>query len=152
MRRPRRPTVLPCTAALLVLAGCAASSSAPRSQAGAFAERAELPIPEDLRREIELAEAIGVELYLLDHVAAIGTDVLREKVGAIEGLGLGGYLPLREGDDTGQMKNSFLITFFTAERPPRVAYQVRLFTEPERQAELEAFDPPEPRLWAFHCS
>jgi len=136
-------TVLRCVL-LLMLAGCTASVLPPRSQQKQSEERFELPIPTDLREHIERAEQVGRQLYLLDKVAAIGTDVLRERLGKLEGAGLEGYLPLREGDDEGRPKDSFLVSFFATGEPARVAYEVRVFARPGRQTEYHAFDPLKP--------
>ena len=129
---------------LFMFAGCAASPAPGRSQPNQDQHRSELPIPTDLQEHIERAEQIGVQLYLLDKAAAIGTDVLRDKLGNLESQGLGGYLPLREGDEQGRDKDSFLVTFFTTGQPAQVAYEIRVFIRPGTQTEYHAFNPPKP--------
>lgn len=90
---------------LLVMTGCAARSASLVSRHND--EAALLPIPADLQEDIGRAERIGLQLYLLDKAAWIATDVLREHVGKLEDAGIGGYLPLREGDDEGHDKDRF---------------------------------------------
>jgi hypothetical protein len=100
-----------------------------------------------LRDEIAKASAIGSQLYVLDKVAAIGTDVLLANVKDVEGQGLAGYLPLREGDDEGRPKDSFLVSFFTSEMPPRIAYEIRI--APDTAPEFRAHTPPKPAVPGF---
>jgi hypothetical protein len=61
--------------------------------------------------------------------------------------GLVGYLPFQEAGDDGKPRNSYLVSFFTGETPPRIAYQIRV--EPGVKPEFEAFDPPKKCADAF---
>ena len=122
--------------ALGTVAGCARtgtpSSSEPR--------QTDLPIPSEFRSHIRKAEGIGGQLYTLDKVAAIATDVVMKRVPDFRSKGVGGYLPLREAGDDGRPKDSFVVTFFTADDPPKTLYEIRI--KPNSPAEFEAFDPP----------
>jgi hypothetical protein len=100
----------------------------------------DLPIPPELHAKISRAELIGRQLYVLDKVSAIATDVLAAYSPNFRDEGLGGYLPLLEMDEQGRSTESFTVSFFTREDPPRVAYEVRM--KPDMRPELEAFDPP----------
>jgi hypothetical protein len=135
---------LPFRTFVLVLAlasGCAAPAARVPSQSSQ-ADRF-LPIPADLRERAELAEDIGAQLYVLDKAAWIATDVLEAKVGNLETAGIGGYLPLREGDSTGKPVDSFIVSFFSSTARDRIAYEVRVFfSDPAREASFQAFDPP----------
>jgi hypothetical protein len=123
---------------LAMLLGCVsrppAGSPAPPSSDGA-----EVPIPVELREQVERSSEIGKYLYTLDKVAALGTDVLQANVGDLQTAGIVGYIPLQEGDENGPT-GAFVVSFFTPDDPPRVRYAVRV----ERNAAptFEAFDPP----------
>lgn len=138
------------TASSLVLAllvvGCAQSKSRPPTSNAQPTVR-EVPIPLELRDQIRHSSEIGRQLYLLDKVAAIGTDVLLENVKDIEAAGIAGYLPMREGDGHGKPKDSWLVSFFTSEAPPRIAYEVRVAFH--GKPTLEAFNPPKPSKAGF---
>ena len=95
----------------LGLGACAGSAMKPPAEAAGG--KGELPIPEDLRVEIRKAEAIGGELYLLDKVSAIGTDVLVDRVPDYRQKNLGGYLTLREAGNDLRPKDSYMVSFFT---------------------------------------
>jgi len=123
---------------VLLTLGCAASPPRPLSQGKGLAH--EIPIPQDLRDQIRKSCEIGRQLYVLDKVASIGTDVLLEKVKEIRGRGIGGYIPVQEGDEDGKPKQSFLVMFFTAETLPRIAYEIRV--APGVKPTFRAFDPP----------
>jgi hypothetical protein len=130
----RRAVVL-----LAMLMGC--RSAAPAAEPSSPTEsQAELPIPSDLREQIARSSAIGQQLYMLDKVAALATDVLFAKVQDVGNRGLAGYLPLEAEDDQGKPTGSFLVGFFTSDDPPRVAYEVRV--APNTPAAFEAFTPP----------
>jgi hypothetical protein len=118
---------------LSVLAGCgsppAAQHPAADSDVAPGPGESKLqpqPIPADLQPKVAAAEAIGRDLYVLDQVAAIGTDVMLANVPDPKSKGLGGYLPLQEADEAGNPKESFLVSFFTVEKPPRIACEVRI--------------------------
>jgi hypothetical protein len=98
---------------------------------------ARAPIPADLRQQVARASGIGRQLYFLDKAAAIGTDVLLERVPDPEKRGLAGYLSLFDSDTP---SGTFLVSFFTKEEVPRIAYEIRVI--PERKPEFTAFDPP----------
>jgi hypothetical protein len=98
------------------------------------------PIPSDLSANIARSVEIGKQLYVLDKVAALGTDVLFANEQHPEKQGVVGYLPLREGDDEGRPRDSFLVSFFTGDQPPRIAYDVRI--QPDVQPAFQAHSPP----------
>jgi len=103
-----------------------------------------LPIPEDLRAQVHLAEELGVTLYFLDKASAIGTDALRQNVASIEKLGLSGYLTFREADDSGQPANSWREFFLKGEANPVVAYTVRVPLKLGATYSFEEHNPPVP--------
>jgi hypothetical protein len=132
--------------AALATLGCATAPAANRPDDKASVPE-ELPIPHDLRDHIGRSSAIGRQLYVLDKVAAIGTDVLVENIKTLEGKGLGGYIPLREGTDEGALKDSYMVTFFTSDSPPRIAYEIRV--APSAKPSYQAFDPPKAATSGF---
>ncbi len=83
---------------------------------------------------------MGRQLYELDKVSAIATDTLIERVPNFRDAGVAGYLPVREASGDGRPKDSFLVTFFTKDDPPLVAYEVRV--ERDAPPEFAAFSPP----------
>jgi hypothetical protein len=95
-----------------------------------------LPIPADLRSKIQLSIDLGRELYWQDKASAIGTDMLLEKLGTLEGKGLLGYLTIREGDDAGKPLPSWLVLFFTGGEPPKISYRIRIPMEQGKKPEL----------------
>lgn len=136
------------TLTLALLLGCAGSSGKQAAPVPAnSAPETELPIPPDLSDQITRSCAIGRQLFVLDKVAAIGTDVLLANVPDAPQRGLGGYLPMRERDDAGGPPNSFLVSFFTADTPPRVAYEVRV--APNTTPAFQAFAPPKEAVPGF---
>jgi len=118
---------------LLLVIGCA-SQAPPRSEG--------LPIPPALKPHVTRSFELGHELYLHDWMAARGTDALVEKLGSLDGRGLGGYLPLQEADAVGVPLSSWVVIFYTDEPLPRIAYQVRLWESGEPSPVVEDFDPP----------
>lgn len=119
---------------VLVASACAPASP---SRPGPRVATPPLPIPPDLREEVQFAEEIGHELYLLDKAAAIATDVLAAEH---KGFGeLGGYLPFQAGDESGRPQAAFYVLFHTREATPRIAYRVRVAPEGNQ---LEAMVPP----------
>jgi hypothetical protein len=100
----------------------------------------DLPIPPEMRQQVRNSEIIGRQIYVLDKVSAIGTDVLREKVPNFHEKNLAGYLPFQEAGDDLRPKASYVVTFFTKEEPPRIAYEIRV--KPDAAPEFAAFDPP----------
>jgi len=135
--------------ALALLVGCASSGKqgAPAPAESAAESATELPIPPDLRDQISRSCAIGRQLYVLDKVAAIGTDVLFANVPDAQQRGLAGYLPMREGGVDGGPENSFLVSFFTADTPPRIAYEIRVV--PDTPPAFQAFTPPKEGVPGF---
>jgi hypothetical protein len=100
-----------------------------------------------MRTQVRNSEIIGRQIYILDKVSAIATDVLREKVPSFHEKNLAGYLPFREAGDDLRPKDSYLVMFFTKEEPLHIAYEIRL--KPDAAPEFEAFDPPKPALPSF---
>jgi hypothetical protein len=100
----------------------------------------EIPIPPDLEEQIHRSSAIGRQLYMLDQVAAFGTDVMRAHVPNPRSRRIRGYLPLRESDENGNPLDSFRVPFFTDEAPSRITCEVRFPSE--GKPEFQAFDPP----------
>lgn len=98
------------------------------------------PIPADLQAAVTRSCDIGRELYVLDKVAAIGTDVLLANVQHPETQHVVGYLPLREANDAGEPTGVFQVAFFTSEQPPRIAY--RIHVQANQKPRFEALDPP----------
>jgi hypothetical protein len=133
-RMPMTFTVL----VVLLLAGC--SISAPQ-QASFPADKgnATPPIPPDLRDKVARSSTIGRELFVLDKVASIGTQVLLINEKHPWTRGIIGCLPFREADAFGKPKDSFLVSFFTDETPTRIAYEVRV--APDAKPSFQAFDP-----------
>ena len=131
--------------ATLALAACATTPARRPSSSGPSA--AALPIPLEMRAHVRNSEIIGRQIYILDKVSAIATDVLREKVPSFHEKNLAGYLPFREAGDDLRPKDSYLVTFFTRVEPTRIAYEVRI--KPDAAPEFEAFDPPKPALPSF---
>jgi hypothetical protein len=132
---------------LLVAIGLAGCVTGPEQRGGSSAlstkeanRRRGLPIPIEMRQQVRNSEIIGRQIYILDKVSAIATDVLSEKVPSYREKNLAGYLPFREGGDDLRPKDSYLVTFFTKEEPMRIAYEVRM--KPDAAPELAAFDPP----------
>ena len=132
--------------ATLALVSCVSPAPPPAHVAQHEGPR-NLPIPPDLRGEIESAEDIGRQLYLLDKVSAIATDAAVARVPDLRAAGVVGYIPMQDADEAGQPQRSFLVTFFTGEDPPRIAYEVRV--KPDVQPEFQAFDPPKTATDSF---
>jgi hypothetical protein len=134
---------------LAVLTACGGASSAapPAAAPPAAAEPtapatppAEQPIPPDLREQVERSSAVGQQLYVLDKVAALGTDVLLANVSDLRNAGVVGYLPLQMGDAQGKPTGTYVVAFFTPDSPPRVKYEIHVAANtPPR---FEAFEPP----------
>lgn len=122
------------------LAGCATPQRPPEPRQGQPAAQDQLPIPAAYLPHVRRAEGIGRQLYLLDKVGAIGTDVVMERVPDFQSRGIGGYLPVQEGDPNGKPKDSFMVMFFTKEEPPRIAYEVRV--KVNGKPDFAAFTPP----------
>src|SRR5262245_39010196 len=105
----------------LLVAGCARHPPPAKSAHPAPAEqppRAE--IPRDLRASVERAVALGREIYLQDKAGAIGTDVILEAVKTLKDKGMGGFLAIREGDESGQPLPAYIVLFYTKESKPMI--------------------------------
>jgi len=122
-------------------AGAQPQSSSATPTAPSDLPETEQPIPPDLQDAVNRSSGIGRELYVLDQVAALGTDVLSANVRHPEAKKVIGYLPFREGDEAGQPTGTFQVAFFTSEQPTRIAYRVHL--GPGRKPSFEALDPPQ---------
>jgi hypothetical protein len=110
---------------------CAKSTVPPPSSPKSVAsEPASQPIPADLRANVECSETLGVSIFLLDQAAARGSDAL------------GGYLAVKEADDTGRPKPSFMVSFFTAEDSPRIAYRIHVSLEAGVKPTVDEIKPP----------
>jgi hypothetical protein len=124
---------------LLGACGKPTQSGARAPTAESPAER-EQPIPVDLRAAVTRSCDIGRELYVLDKIAAIGTDVLLANVEHPESKHLAGYLPLRESDESGEPTGVLQVAFFTSEQPPRIAYRIHI--DLKQKPRFEALEPP----------
>jgi len=111
--------------------------------AGSFRPR-QLETPEDLRAQVERSIAIGRQLYLLDKAAAIASDTMLESFK--EPGKLAGYLPAWEAGEDGSPGDSFIVSFYTRDDPPRIACEVRVG---EKKPELRTFEPPKPASSSF---
>jgi hypothetical protein len=127
---------------LVTLAGCAPSQQANGGRT-ASTEQA-LPIPPDLAADVQRSITVGRALYLQDKVSAIGTDVLFAKGGDPAAQGLGGYLTLQDGDETGRPLPTWSVFFFTRDEPPMIAHRIHVAIEPGKAPQDEAFSPPQP--------
>lgn len=124
-------------------AGCAGSAKAPAAAASPIPTTA-ATLPPDLQEQVARASAIGRQLYILDQVSAIATDTLFAELPDVGSQGLGGYIPLRAEDYDGQPTKAFVVSFFTRDDPPRVAYEVRV--TPDEKPQLQVIAPPKPLL------
>jgi hypothetical protein len=131
-------------AVVLAVLSLACSPKAPieRSAAGGPAKQGDTaqPIPLDLSAPVARSIDIGRALFVLDQVAAAGTDVVMAHVPDLMDRPLGGYLAFREGDGAGRPADAYLVSFYTRDDAPRVAFEVRL-TDGAKPA-FQAFDPP----------
>jgi hypothetical protein len=133
--------------AVLVVAGCASPGPPKPAAVKAAARQGELAIPDDLKELIRKSSAVGRQLYVLDKVAAIGTDVMLENVPDPRASGVRGYIPIQDGDEAGRPKDSFLVSFFNADDPPRIVCEVRV--APGKKPSFQAFDPPKESTSSF---
>ena len=129
---------------LVLSLGCAPSSQETAPPAApppsAPPPAAEAPIPPDLRDPIAQSAAIGRKLYVLDTAKTIGGDTLRANVPDAANKGLAAPITLQESDAEGHPKESFLVSFVTADDPPRIAYEVRL--APNTKPAFTPYTPP----------
>jgi len=92
---------------------------------------------------IEQSIALGREIYLQHKAAAIGTDVLIDRLGSLENKGVEGYLTVRESDVEGKPLRTWINLFFTGDTPPRIVYRVRVPMGQDEQPEFEVVSPPQ---------
>jgi hypothetical protein len=132
----------PLTLVVLLVLACAETGNAPAPATPAKDQSVttDLPIPTDLAPAIERARGLGRQLYLLDKISAIGTDVLMENVPRPQDHGLRGSLTFQDGDGSGKPKKSFTVSFFNADTPPKLAYEIHI--APETKPRFEALSPP----------
>jgi len=130
---------------LISLLAIACKSTAPPAQPSARGSKyaPKEPIPADLRASVERAKGLGREIYLQDKAGWIGSDVVLDAVKTLEGKGMGGFIAIREGDESGPLP-SYLVLFYTHEDTPRVRYQVRVPFVVGAKPSLETLDPPKP--------
>jgi hypothetical protein len=130
---------------LLAGLGCGTAAPPPPSTGAPPAATAATPapgspLPPEAQTAIDRALAVGREIYIQDVMSAWGTDVLREHVPGLEGVG--GYLTLAEGNDDGTLKGTWLVQFFSREPTPRVLYRIRLWKDRSQQPAFEKLAPP----------
>jgi hypothetical protein len=126
-----------------LVCGCASPAkqgAAPTPVSAAVVGGQERPIPADLQAAVARSSEIGSQLYVLDQVASLGTDVLLANVKHPEEKKIIGYLPLREADDAGQPTDTFQVAFFTSDQPPRIAYRIHI--APNGKPTFESIEPP----------
>src|SRR5262245_7004982 len=97
--------------ALPLLAACATAK--PPAPAPEPAPEAAPTIPPELRVHVEDASVIGRALYKNDKVSALGTDVLLEHLGSLEGKNIGGYLTMEERGEGLPPGSMWQVEFFT---------------------------------------
>jgi hypothetical protein len=100
------------------------------------------PVSPEAQAQLDRALSVGRAIYLQDVMSAWGTDVLREHVPGMDGVG--GYLTLQEGNDDGTLKGTWLVQFFSREPTPRVLYRIRLWKDRSQQPAFEKVNPPTP--------
>lgn len=128
--------------------GCAPSSpEKPPPASATSATPQQAPIPSDLVDPIAKSAAIGRQLYVFHTAAALGSDALLANVPDAANKGLAAPLPLQESDAEGHPKESFLVSFFTTDDPPRIAYEVRL--APNTKPDVLPYAPPKEAAPAF---
>jgi hypothetical protein len=103
-----------------------------------------LPTPPDLAPKIKLSAEFGHDIYLQDKAAALGTDVLIQHVGSLKGAGVGGYLAVRDAEETGLPRPSWTLIFYTRGDTPAIKYRIHVPMERGEHPRLEAVEPPAP--------
>lgn len=83
-------------------------------------------VPSLYKSEIELAQSVGRMLYDLDNASAIGTDILLENDSNFSEKNLGGYITFREGNEEGNPSDSYLVSFYTNDEPPKIKYEIHV--------------------------
>ena len=153
------------SALLLILAACGTAPAPPPTSASAPAAPGASTTPGDIapvipsaserpspaphialspeaKAQIDRALSVGRAIYLQDVMSAWGTDVLREHVPGLDGVG--GYLTLQEGNDDGTPKGTWLVQFFSREPTARVLYRIRLWKDRSQPPGFEKVNPPVP--------
>jgi len=133
---------IPPVIAVAALIGCASTPAAPPAAGKSEAVTSDLPIPSDLARAVERAEGVGRQLYVLDKVSAIGTDVLQDQVPRYKDRGLRGYVTFQDATEKGEPQTSFTVSFYTGDAVPGIAFQIHV--APDVRPRLEVIDPPRP--------
>lgn len=126
----------------LSLAVLGSGCSAKKSDSEPFQPKQTLPIPDDLRDSVEQARLLGLAMYTQDAASAVATDVLVEKIGSLDGKGLGGWVTMRDADVGGRQTGWWLVKFFSEETEPRILYEVRVPTRAGEEPTFAAIDPP----------
>jgi hypothetical protein len=104
----------------------------------------DVPIPDDLKAQVERAVAVGRELFLQERAASIGVDSVEDYLGKLDGKGLSGYLAHRDVDTSGRAANSWTVSFFTPGEVPKIPYRIRVYPETGRRLAVQTLDPPDP--------
>lgn len=120
-------------------------AEAPREVARNVVQPAE--IPTDLREDVERSSSIGRAIFSLDTVSAVGTDLLFANVKDPGSKKLRGYITLPDFDEGGNFQKAFVVSFFTEDEPPRIAFEMR-FTQ-DAKPTFDTFDPPKPASAKF---
>jgi len=128
--------------ALLISAcgGSAPKKTSDTAQETARADAQPAEIPADLKDDVARSSQIGQAIFSLDTISAAGTDLLFANVKDPGSKKLGGYITLPDVDDDGNFKKAYIVTFFTEDEPPRIAFEMR-FTKDSKPT-FDAFDPP----------
>lgn len=109
----------------------------------------ELPIPEDLKPQVQRASQIGRELYLQDRAASIGVGSLEDFLGKLDEKTLRGYVAQRDVDTSGRPMESWTVSFFSPGAEPKIPHRIRVYPETGRRLEVQSLEPPDsvnPRL------
>ncbi|MFX0199892.1 MAG: hypothetical protein ACFFCW_27530 [Candidatus Hodarchaeota archaeon] len=106
-----------------------------------------LETPSNFEQQIKLAQSIGSMLYILDKASAIATDVMIENVHDYREKNLGGYITFREANEDGMPIDSYLVSFYTKDDPPKIIYEVHARMSNEH--EFNEFNPPKQASSSF---
>jgi hypothetical protein len=124
--------------ASVLFLGCASAPEKPPPPPAPPA--AEAPMPPELQGPVARSCEIGRRLYALEQAQAVGADVLRANVPDAEKHGVAGSIPVQEGDDQGKPAETIVVSFFTADDPPRIAYEIRV--APNAKPAFSPYAPP----------
>jgi hypothetical protein len=127
---------------LLVVGACARTAPTRSSPPGASEAPRQAEVPADLRFAVDRAAALGREIYLQDKAGAIGTDTLTAALKTLEDKGLAGFLALREGDESGRPRSSYVVLFYGSESDPLIRYEVHVPIERDKRPSFDLIDPP----------